>query len=197
VLERVEVPEHDRDRVGHDHPAAVAGRVPEHVVDLGRPSQLDAVEGRFQGDGQLQVGGGERRGGGGGQAPVAEQEAQGIGVHRDGLGLELDGLGDQGQLVPVGVGGSKAAGHLTGLEDPVGPAVAAVGGRADRPQVVGAAEGGGAVLGRDPEDLPAALRVDAQYRGGEAVRADHQVADLQAADGPECVGGQDLAVVRL
>src|ERR687896_688124 len=74
---------------------------------------------------------------------------------------------------------------------------AAVGGGGDRPEMLAAAQGGGAVLGLDPEDLLAPLRVDPEDRGGEAVRPDHEVADLQAPDGPEPVGGQDLAIKRL
>ena len=129
--------------------------------------------------------------------PSPKEEPEGVGVHRDRLGLELDRLGDQRQLEPVGVGGPEVAEHLAGLEHAVGPAAAAVGGGGDRPEVLAAAQGGGAVLGPNPEDLSAALRVDAEHRRGKPVGADHQVADLQAPDRPEPVGGQDLAVVRL
>jgi hypothetical protein len=63
--------------------------------------------------------------------------------------------------------------------------------------VLGAAQRGGAVLGLDAEDLLAALGVHAQDRRGEAIRPDHEVADLQAPHGAEPVRGQNLAVVRL
>jgi hypothetical protein len=97
------------------------------MVDLARSTQLDSVEGRLQGKGQLRVGGRERRCRRRRQAAVAQQEPEGVGVHGDVPGHQLDRLGDQRQLEPMGVGGPEAAEHLACLEHATGPAAAAVG----------------------------------------------------------------------
>ena len=67
------------------------------------------------------------------------------------------------------------------------------------PQVLGAAERRGAVLGAQPEDLLAPLRVDADDRRRTAVRPDHQVAHSQVADRAKPVGvstGLDTGCAR-
>src|SRR3954451_1509882 len=99
---------------------------------------------------------------------------------------ELDRV-DQRQLVSVHVPATQLADHVLGLQDAGRPAVTAVIGRADGPQMLAAGHRARAILSGDPEDRLAALRIDAEHVGGQAVRPDYQVAYRQVADGPPAV----------
>src|SRR3954467_9997083 len=112
------------------------------------------------------------------------------------LPLHLDRLGE-GELEAMPVVPPKASDHLLGLEHPAVLAVPAVVRRGDEPQMLGATHGARAVLSTHSEDLTPALWVDADNRGREAIRTDHQVADGKGADRLEPGRSQHLPVERL
>ena len=167
----LEVAQHGRHRIRCDHAAATAAAGPlEHVVHPGLQRDIGGGQGRVERFRQLRVLRGEARSGRRGDAPVAEQQAQGVRVQRDVAVRDRHWL-DHRQLVAMGVRPAKVVGHLLGLEHPAGLAVATVIGRRHEPQVLAAGPRGRAVLGGHPVDLLATLRVHAQHGRRRAVAA--------------------------
>ena len=97
-------------------PPRPPARMPEHVVEPAFVRQLDPVEAHLQRQRELRIGGREggrrrRR-----DASVAEQESEGIGVHRHLLRLELGGSGEEREFESVQVRPPKPPDHLLRLE---------------------------------------------------------------------------------
>jgi hypothetical protein len=149
------------------------------------PAQLDPIEQFLEGDRQLRIRRAETWRRLARQATVAEEEAKGVGIHRHIAMRKLDRGLQQRQFEAVLVCGSKPADHLPRFNHVTRLPTAAIIRSEDVPQVFSAAESRRAVLGPQPKDLLATLRVHAEDGSWQAVRPYDQIADLQAPDRPE------------
>jgi len=133
--------------------------VPEHVVHPRPHRHVDGtqevVERLLHRLDQLGVGGREARGRATRDAPVAEEQAERVGVHRHVLGCELHRV-DERQLVTVGVPATLVPDHVVRLDGAPAATPLVVGGP-HGPQVLAAGERRRAVLGGDPVDLTTSL----------------------------------------
>ena len=168
--------------------------MPQDVVDGVLATQLHSGERGFERVHELRVLRREAWSGRRSKAAIAEQEAQGVRIQGQLARLELRGLAHQRQLEAVLVVLPQAPNHLRGLQYTAGLPVPSVVRRRDEPQMLGAAESRGAVLGANAEDLPPALGEDAEHGRRVSVGSGHQIPGTQRADGPEARWSEHLTV---
>src|SRR6476469_6689869 len=114
--------------------------VSEGEVELSLRPQLDAIERVLQGRGELRVADTEAGARLSGQTTIAEEQPEGVRIHRDRLGLKLDRLTHERQFEPSLLRDTDPIDHLSRLDDAPRLSAPAVTRGGDVPEMLEAAQ---------------------------------------------------------